>query len=260
MGEADRKLERARANSNLGSDGDVAGAGAVIHVSELAVAIAQVDLEIGAPKVSGGGAAERADHADPDVLLLEQQGGRMGVDHVREIAIRSRLPVGRCLHVQAKVRKLRRECRRDEHRVLLGVGEEFLGQPVLMVCGLDAKRGNTWADPADAVLAVGRVVNGRSSTGGDEKAELVQGDAVEKWKEHLAERALGQRVPYLAPGTGRRSERHLASRPPHRRRAWSAGGFHRVLGMERAWGRLESDDGPVSSGRWLSGRKHPPAM
>src|SRR5213080_4538084 len=47
--------------------------------------------------------------------------------------------------------------------------------------------------------------------------------------------------------------------PPHRGRAWSAGGFHRVLSMERAWGRIESNDGPELSGRWLSGRKHPPA-
>src|SRR5438132_10446599 len=87
----------------------------------------------------------------------------------------------------------------------------------------------------------------------------MQRHVVEEGEEDLAERALGQRVPELAPGSGRRSERHFASGPPHRGRAWSAGGFHRVLSMERAWGRIESNDGPELSGRWLSGRKHPPA-
>src|SRR3989441_2106285 len=259
MREADRELKRAGADSNLSAHRNVARTGALVHGCEPAVPIAQVDVHVGAPEVAHRGAAERADQADPDVLLLKQQRGRMGVDDVREVAFGTWLPVGRSLHVEAKVRKLRCERRRDEHRVLLGVGEELLGQPVLVMSGLDPKRRDAGADPADAVLPVSRVVNGRRAAGGREETELMQCHVVEEGKEDLAERAPGQRVPELAPGSGRRSERHLASGPPHRGRAWSAGGFHRVLSMERAWGRIESNDGPELSGRWLSGRKHPPA-
>src|SRR5256885_7900679 len=107
MGKADRELKRARADAYLCSNTYIARTGAVVHVSQLAVAIAQVDLKVGAPKVADGGAAERADHAHPDVLLLEQQGGRMGVDHVCEIALRSRLPV----RGRSEERRVGKECR-----------------------------------------------------------------------------------------------------------------------------------------------------
>src|SRR5439155_26164913 len=121
---------------------------------------------------------------------------------------------------------------------------------------------NAGGEPADRVLTVGGVIDRRRATGGGEEAKLVQGDAVEEGKEDLAEVAVGQRVPELAPGARRRSEGHLAPRPPHRRGAWSSGCFHRVLSMEMGLGRLgsiESSDDRASSGRWLSGRKHPPA-
>src|SRR5256885_13857571 len=71
---------------------------------------------------------------------------------------------------------------------------------------------------------------------------------VEEGEEDLAEVAVCNRVPDFAPGTGGRAEPHLASRPPHRRRAWSARSFHRMLSMERGWGRIETSDAPGCRG------------
>src|SRR2546428_8518658 len=99
---------------------------------------------------------------------------------------------------------------------------------------IDVKGGYAGADPADRVLAVGRVIDRRGAAGGHEKTQLMQRDAVEIRKEHLAEVAVGEGVPDLAPGTGRRPERHLASSSPHRGRAWSAGSFHRLGSIESA--------------------------
>src|SRR5207244_3627024 len=110
---------------------------------------------------------------------------------------------------------------------------------------IDVKGGYAGADPADRVLAVDRVIDRRGAAGGHEKTQLMQRDAVEIWKEHLAEVAVGEGVPDLAPGTGRRPERHLASSSPHRGRAWSAGSFHRLVSMESDGCRLgwiESSD------------------
>src|SRR5262252_4514909 len=109
------------------------------------------------------------------------------------------------------------------------------------------------------MLAVGGVVDRRCPSRRSEEAKLVQGDPVEEGKEDLAQVPVGERVPELAPGSWRGAERHLASGAPHRGRAGTAGGFHRVLSMESGQGRLESCDDRASSGRWLSGRKHPPA-
>src|SRR2546428_9181182 len=100
---------------------------------------------------------------------------------------------------------------------------------------IDVKGGYPGADPADRVLAVGRVIDRRGAPGGHEKKQLMQRDAVEIRKEHLAEVAVGEGVPDLAPGTGRRPERHPASSSPHPGRARSARSFHRLFNMEGAW-------------------------
>src|SRR5438876_657713 len=183
----------------------------------------------------------------------------MRVDHAAKVPLGARLPMGRRLKVQAQVRKLGRKRPRDEHRVLLRVRKELFGQPVLVMSGVDAKCRHAGADPVDVVLPVRRVVGRRRARRRDEETKLVERNVVEEGKKDLAQGAVGECVPDLAPGSGRRSERHLASSAPHRGRAWTAGCFHRLLSMERAWGRIESIDGPASSGRWLSGRKHPPA-
>ena len=233
--EADGELKRARADADLRADASVAGSRAVVLVGELAVGVAEVDVDVRGAEVPGGGAAERPDDADPYVLLLHQQRGRMGVDDAAEVALGEGLPVRGGLHVEAQVGQLGGERRRDQQRILFGVGEELLGQTVFVVRRLDAKGRNARREPADRVIAVGGIVDRRRSAGRGEEAQLVQRDAVEKGKEDLAERALRERVPDLAPGTGRRAEGHLASRPPHRGRAWSARSFHRVLSMESAW-------------------------
>src|SRR6202040_350017 len=99
------------------------------------------------------------------------------------------------------------------------------------MCRLHTKSGDARTEPRDRVRPVCRVVNRRGAAGGDEETKLVKRDVVKEREEDLAERSVGERVPDLAPGTGRRAERHLASRPPHRGRTWSAGSFHRLLSM-----------------------------
>ena len=112
---------------------------------------------------------QRADRLSHHALAPLAPVIHRGVDDVREVAFGTWLPVGRSLHVEAKIRKFRCERRRDEHRVLLRVGEELLGQPVLVMSRLDTKRRDAGADPADAVLPVGRVVNGRRAACGGEE-------------------------------------------------------------------------------------------
>src|SRR5437899_1753854 len=229
----------------------------------------EVDLQVGGPVIADSGASERTDDTDPHVLLAHEQRRRMSFEHLSEVALAARLPVRRRLHVEADVGELRRERGRDEKRVLVGVGKDLLGQAVLMVGAVDGERGDSRREPGDSMLAVARVVDRRRSSRRGEEAQLVQRNAVEGGKEDLAQRAVGERVPELAPRTRRRSKSHLAARPPHRGRARTSWGLHRVLSMKggaaraSSYGsrarRIESSDGPDSPGRWLSGRKHPPA-
>src|SRR5207245_10321784 len=88
---------------------------------------------------------------------------------------------------------------------------------------IDVKGGYAGADPADRVLAVGRVIERRGAAGGHEKTQLMQRDAVATWKEHLAEAAGGEGVPKIAPGTGRRRGRPLPCSSAPWGRARSAG-------------------------------------
>src|ERR1700676_415772 len=76
---ADRKLEGARTNADLGPDGHVAGARSVIDVGQVAVAIAEIDLHVGRAVVTRGSATERTDDAYPHVLLTDEKRGRMSV-------------------------------------------------------------------------------------------------------------------------------------------------------------------------------------
>src|ERR1700736_117924 len=193
----------------------------------------------------------------------------MSFEHLSEVALASRLPVGRRLHVEADVGELGRERGRDEECVLVGVGEDLFGQPILMVGAVDGEGGYSGSEPADSVLAVARVVNRWRSSSGREEAQLVQRDAVESRKEDLAERAVGERVPELAPRTRRRSKCHLAARPPHRGRARTSWGLHRVLSMKGGHGRassygrplggIESSDGGGPRGGGRGGGTPPPA-
>src|SRR2546428_4986845 len=91
---------------------------------------------------------------------------------------------------------------------------------------IDVKGGYPGADPADRVLAVGRVIDRRGAAGGHEKTELMQPDAVEEWKKHLAEVAVGDGVADPAPGNGGRPERHLAARSPPPGGPRDAASFH----------------------------------
>src|SRR5207302_5781506 len=120
--------------------------------------------------------------------------------------------------------------------VFFGVGKDLLGQAVLVMGGVDLEGRHARAEPADGVLAIGGIVNRRRTAGGNEKTQFVQRDVVEKGEKDLTEATAGERVPDLAARTGGRPEGHLATRPPHRGRAWSAGSIHRLLSMERAWG------------------------
>src|ERR1700730_8099918 len=169
----------------------------------------------------------------------------MSFEHLPEVALASRLPVRRGLHVEAYVGELGRERGCVEKRVLVGVGEDLFGQPVLMMGAVDGERGDSRREPADSVLAVAGVVDRWRSSSGREEAQLVQRDAVEGRKEDLAERAVGERVPELAPRTRRRSKCHLAARPPHRGRARTSWGLHRVLSMKGGPGRASSYGRPL---------------
>jgi len=126
----------------------------VVHVGQATVRVAEVDLDVAAPVVTDSAAGEGADEADPDVLLLEKQRWRMRIDDAGKVALGSRLPVGRGLHVETEVGQLRREGRSDQERVLLRVGEELLGQSVFVVCRLDPEARHARAEPADVVLAI----------------------------------------------------------------------------------------------------------
>src|SRR6266566_8713017 len=106
-----------------------------------------------------------------------------------------------------------------------------------MVRRVDAEGRHARLEPADRVLPVGRVIDGRSPARRDKKAKLVERDPVEEGKEDLAQVAVSKRVPDLASGPGRRSERHLASGTPHRGRAGTAWSFHRRISMESVRGR-----------------------
>ena len=236
MGETDGHLEGPGSYADLRTDGYVAGSGLVVEIGQAAVAVAQVDVHVRAAEVADCRVREGTDEADPHVLLLKQQRRRMRVDDAAEVALGAGLPVRGCLHVEAEVGKLRREGGRDQERVFFGVGEDLLGQSVLVVGGVDFEGRHARAEPGNGVLAIGGVVNRRSTAGGDEKTQFVKRDVVEKGEKDLAEAAAGERVPDLASRTGGRPEGHLATRPPHRRRAWSAGSIHRLLSMERAWG------------------------
>src|ERR1700682_5145969 len=123
----------------------------------------------------------------------------------------------------------------------------------------DGEAWNARADPGDVVLSVGGVIDWGRTTRRSEEPKFMQGHVVEKWEENFTEGPVRKRVPELAPRTWRRSERHLAAGTPHGRRAWSSWSLHRALSMESGRGRLESNGDPDSAGRWLSGRKHPPA-
>src|SRR6184192_2458508 len=114
----------------------------------------------------------------------------MGVDDAGEVPVGVRLPVGGGLEVETKVGQLRRECGGDQKGVLLGVGEELLGQAIFVVRRVDAEGRNAGGEPADRVLTVGGVIDRRRATGGGEEAKLVQGDTVEEGKEDLAEVAV----------------------------------------------------------------------
>src|SRR6266853_1059231 len=87
----------------------------------------------------------------------------------------------------------------------------------------------------------------------------MEGDAIERGKENLAQAPVGQRVPDLAFRARRRTEGQLSAGAPHRRRPGASKCLHRTLSMESGWGRIKSIRDPDSVGRWLSGRKHPPA-
>src|SRR5579859_8097393 len=106
---------------------------------------------------------------------------------------------------------------------------------------VDDERRDPGAQPADGVLPLAAVVDGRSAAGRREESKLVQRHAVEKREEDLAQRAVRECVPELAPGGGRRAKRHLASGTPHRGRAWSSWCLHRQLSMVRSRVRIESN-------------------
>ncbi len=225
-------LERTCADPDLRPDRHVAWAGAVVDVREVTVAIAQVDLHVRGPVVAGGCPAEGPDDADPDVLLAHEQRRRIRIQNLPEVALGSRLPVSRGLHVQANVGKLGRERRGNEEGVLLRVGEKLLGEAVFVVGAVDSESGHARTHPRDAVLAVGCVIDRRRTAGGGEEAQLVKRDAIQEREENLAERPVRERVPELAPRTRRCSKRHFAAGTPHGRRAWSSWSFHRALSME----------------------------
>src|SRR5206468_1091560 len=95
--EPDRELKRARADADLGSDGYVAWTRAVIKVGQPAVCVVKLDVDVRAAVVAGGGAAERADDADPHVLLAQEEGWRMRIQDLAEVALGAWLPVRRRL-------------------------------------------------------------------------------------------------------------------------------------------------------------------
>ncbi len=161
MRKSDGELERARPHAELGADGDVARARAVVGLGDVSIRVVQLDMDVGAAVVASGRAAERTDDAHPHVLLTHEQRRRMRVEHLAEVALGAGRPVRRSLHEETDVRQLGSEGARDDHRVLVGVGNELLREAVLVVRALNGEGRHAWAQPGDAVLAVTRVVDRR---------------------------------------------------------------------------------------------------
>src|SRR4029077_11360765 len=145
-------------------------------------------------------------------------------------------PVRRGLHVQAHIWELGCERGRDQHRVLIRIREELLGESIFVVSAVDLEGRDAGRKPGDAVLAVAGVINRWRTSRGGEEAQLVERYPVDGRKKDFAEVAIDEGVPELAPRTGRRSERHLAARTPHRGRAWTTWSLHRGVSMEEAHG------------------------
>ncbi len=243
--EADGDLERPGADADLRADSHVARSRALIRMREGAVPVMEVDLEVRAPVVANGGFGEWTDDADPYVLLSQQKRGRMRIEDLAEVALGSRLPVCRCLHVEADVGQLGREGGRDEQGVLVGVGEELLGQAIFVVGAVDRERGDAGREPRNPMVAITRIVDRGRASGGGEEAQLVQHNPIEGREEDLAEGPVREGVPQLAPRSGRRSERHLPTWTPHRGRAWTSWCLHRLLSMKGLVAdRIERRPGP----------------
>jgi len=235
MRKTERELKRPGANAQLGADSDVARPCAVVKVGHLAVGVMELDVHVRAAEVASRRAAERTHDAYPHVLLAHDQRGRMGVEHLGEVPLGAGRPVCRRLHVEANVGQLRREGAGDYQCILIGIGDEILGQPVFVVSAFDRERGDSRREPGDLVLSVTRIVDRRRSTGRREEPQLMQDDALKRRIENLAEAAVGKREPDLASGTRGRAESQLASRAPHRRRAGATWCLHRALSMDRRY-------------------------
>src|SRR5438093_4657845 len=130
-------------------------------------------MDVGAAVVAGRRAAERTDDAHPYVLLAHEKRRRIRVEHLAEVALRARGPVGRSLHEETDVGKLGVEGARDDHRVLIRVGYELFRQPVLVMRALAGECGDAPAQPRDAVLSVTRAADGRRAGPRCEETQLV---------------------------------------------------------------------------------------
>ena len=106
MRKADRELERARPHAELCADRDVARTGAIVGLGDESIGVVQLDMDVGAAVVAGRRAAEGTDDADPYVLLAHQQGRRMRVEHLAEVALGAGPPVRGGLHEESDVRQL----------------------------------------------------------------------------------------------------------------------------------------------------------
>src|SRR5207244_13320983 len=123
MGESDRHLERAGPDAELPADVDISRPGAVVHVGQATVRVAEVDLDVAAPVVTDSAAGEGADEADPDVLRLEKQRWGMRIDDAGKVALVSRLLVGRGVDGETEAGPVGGEGRSVEERLLVGSGE-----------------------------------------------------------------------------------------------------------------------------------------
>src|SRR4029077_3622753 len=174
MRKSDPDLKGAGADADLGPRRHVARAGALIRVGEVAVAVVQVDLQVRASVVADGGSTERADDAHPDVLLAQQQRGRMRIEDLAEVALAPRLPVRRGLHVQAHIWELGCERGRDQHRVLIRIREELLGESIFVVSAVDLEGRDSRRKPGDVVLAVAGVIDRWRTSRRGEEAQLME--------------------------------------------------------------------------------------
>src|SRR5258706_3701391 len=161
MCESNGELKRARPDAELSADRDVAWPRAVVGLGDETISVVQLDMDVGAAVVAGRRSAERTDDAHPHVLLTHQQRWRMRVEHLAEVAFGAGRPVRRGLHEEPDVRQLGSEGARDDHRVLVRIGNEFFGQAVLVMRALNGEGRYAWAQPRDPVLAVTRVVDRR---------------------------------------------------------------------------------------------------